>query len=177
MKKSRKISIVSLILILLVIAGWFGYKKLHPGPQLPVADTMSLAEAAKIGTKAPYQLLIQIADKNCDPSIASGCFQRGDVVLAVPGEKQWSIAEQQGFLIIKMDLTPMEVQLLTHPLEKLSSQQRSNSSSEPLFDQQKARRFTVDLAKLGIGPDVQRGQIISDKTFTEDVIIENKIKN
>jgi len=94
------------------------------------------------------------------------------VVLTVEGEKQWSEAETEGFLIIKTDLTPTQAQLLVHPLETLSAKQSQGSKSQPSFDQKQLRRFAVDLSRIGIAPDDQNGRLISDKIFTSDILVE-----
>jgi len=172
-KPGWRISAV-IVVVIIVIGGVFGYRAWQRDRMIPALDKLSLAQAAKMGTKTTDELLIQIENSKCDPAMSSTCYQRGDVVLTVEGEKQWSEAETEGFLIIKMDLTPTEAQLLTHPLETLSAKQNPGPGGQPNFDQKQLRRFAVDLSKIGIAPDDQSGRLISDKVFTSDILIEKK---
>jgi len=162
------------LIVLIIIGGVFSYRAWHRNSLIPAIDKLSLAQAAKMGTKTTHELLIQIENSKCNPAMSHTCYQRGDVVLTVEGEKQWSEAETEGFLIIKMDLTPTEAQLLVHPLETLSDKKTNDPSGRPNFDQKQLRRFAVDLTKIGIGAEDQSGRLVEDKIFTSDMLIEKK---
>jgi len=126
-----------------------------------------LIQAGKTGEKATMQVLIQIGNlRGC----TSGCLERGDVVMTADADKEWSIAEKEGFLIIKMDLTPAQDQLLVKPLEKdLGKDERGRPKTEQL----KRRQYAIDLSKIGIAPDDEKGRVIN-KTFGWDVVYEKK---
>lgn len=135
---------------------------------------MSFSEAGKNGEKKTYQALIKIS-KIGDSS--GDDVKRGDIVMTAPEDKEWSVAEKEGFLIIKISLTSDQANLLVQPKEEPAEKIRTNpENEEPSMPKQiAARRFAVDLSKIGISEDEVRGKVISDKVFDgEEVIIEKK---
>lgn len=133
---------------------------------------MTLKEAGKIGEKKTYQLLVKI-----DNNRGSGGFERGDIILTAPEDKQFSVAEQEGFLIIKMGLTEQQAGLLLQ--QKGEFQQRIEMQKEPQDrkepdTQEPLRRFKVDLQKLGIGDEEVRGKVIGDKVWEWQEVVSEK---
>lgn len=169
-KKKFTIFIIAILLIACtIIFGVYKITKWKKG--IPETETMTISKASKIGEKKTVQLLIQIVDwKN-----VQGALERGDVVLSAHEDKQFSIAEQEGFLIIKIRLTESEQQLLELSLKQqpgfLASEQDWQNPVEI-----KRRKFAVDLEKIGIKPEEKTGKIISNKIFEDDVLIEKEIK-
>jgi len=166
--KKRFAMFVAGIVVLIAGISFVIYKIVKNYQQTPAIERMSIAEAAKQGERKTVQLLIQI-----DNSKGEGRLERGDVVLAAPEDKQFSIAEHEGFLIIKIRLTESEQQLLALSLNEqkgifASEEDRMNAK------QIKRRKFAVDLAKVGIRSDETRGKVISDKVFEDDILVEKK---
>lgn len=165
-------TIAAILAVVFVIGGFFIWRTIHQRNQIPQLDRLTLSEAAKMGDKANYQMLIQIQNSNCEQVVANSCLQRGDVVLIASADKEWSPAEEEGFLIIKIELTPKQAELMTQPLEKISDKAKGDPKQGPMFDQIQRRKFAVDLVKMGIASDDQKGRIISDKVFTADILKE-----
>jgi hypothetical protein len=133
---------------------------------------MTMKEAGKIGEKKTYQLLVKI-----DNNRGSGGFERGDIVLTASEDKQFSVAEQEGFLIIKMGLTEQQTGLLLQQkgerARQAEMQKDPKDRKEPAV-QEPLRRFKVDLKKLGIGDDETRGKVISDKVWDWREVVSEK---
>lgn len=167
-KKKFIIFLITLIVIVLSIS--FGiYKIVKREKSIPEIETMTISKASKIGEKRAVQLLIQIVDQKN----VQGVLERGDVVLSASEDKQFSIAEQEGFLIIKINLTQSEQELLELSLKekvKIFANQDDQQERKEI----KRRKFAVDLEKIGIKPEEKTGKIISDKIFEDDVLIEKK---
>lgn len=167
--KKKFIGFIVLAVLVVVTVSFEIYKNVKLYGQTPPIERMDIKEASKSGEKKTVQLLIQIVDvKNVD-----GALERGDVVLTAPEDKQFSIAEQEGFLIIKMRLTEDEQQLLALALAEkpgifASENDRQNRKEI------KRRKFAIDLNKIGIAPEEKMGKVISDKVFEEDVLIQKK---
>lgn len=156
-----------------VVAGGIGfaaYKVVKNYRQTPAIERMSINEAAKIGEKKTVQLLVQIA-----PAKSEGRLERGDVVLSAPEDKQFSIAEKEGFLIIKIRLTESEEQLMALALNEQKGI-FANEEDRAGAKQLKRRKFSVDLSKIGIGADETRGKVIADKVFEDDVLLQKESK-
>lgn len=153
-----------------IYKGWKYYRSSHP----KAMEEVSFSEAGKNGEKKTYQALIKISkigDNSGDD------VKRGDIVMTAPEDKEWSIAEKEGFLIIKISLTSDQAILLVQPKEESAEKNKTNLETEepPMPKQIAARRFAVDLSKIGISEDEVRGKVISDKVFEgEEVIIEKK---
>jgi hypothetical protein len=165
------IAIVAIIIFGVVFAV-NKYRAAHPKS----LHEMSFSEAGKIGEKKVMQVVIKI---NKITSNSKNEPVRGDVIMVAPEDKQWSDAEQEGFLIIKVNLTPDQAALLVQPKEDLTKKTEENSKTEKFLMQQpaiiQARRYTIDLEKIGIGSDEERGKIISDKVFDgSNVVIDKK---
>ena len=164
---TKKVMVI--ILIIVLVAGgsvWLYQKYYHPCTGNP-DDYLTMKQAAKMGDTTTYKLMIQIASRNKD---AKEGFQRGDIVLIMPSSHKFSVAEKTGFLIIKMDLTKKQTELLTQSLDKIKKE-KDKETGLPQRETLKQRKYSVDLAKIGIAPNVRRGREIEDKTFQwEDVI-------
>ena len=166
------------LLIVLVIAGG-GYKVwqyYHPGAN---DQNLSLSQAAKIGQVTTHKLMVQIENRNCPPEIASGCYERGDIVLIKPGDFEFSDAEKTGFLILPMDLTDKQAEVLVQSLQQKAKTQpaspaggpKDNPGGQPQMEQLKMRKYAVDLKKIGIGDDVGSGKVV-ETVYKWDVVKE-----
>ncbi len=146
----------------------------------------SLAQAGKIGKVSPYKLMIKINGKK---QSSSDNYQRGDIILIQSADHQFSTAEKNGFLIIKVELTSKQAELLTQALVEKAKEEKTknkeNKENKDEKDQEKEfqkhqekiiqlRKYYVDLKKIGIGSNVQRGREIDDKTFRWEDIIKVK---
>ncbi|MFA6048105.1 MAG: hypothetical protein WCV59_00130 [Parcubacteria group bacterium] len=168
-KLLKRSKVARWILVVLIIAaigcGGFRWYKNKTDPNNP---DMSLSDAAKIGTVTTHKLMVEIESSKCPPEKASGCYERGDIVVILPGERDFSDSEKAGFLILKMDLTDKQAELLLHPVEKISQGIKNIS---PMPEQIKIRRYAVDLKKIGIGDDVQAGKVM-DQIYKWDIVQE-----
>lgn len=177
MKNNKKVYFAA-ITIIIFFAGSFWLWKNDQNQKQP-----TLQEAAEIGEAATHKLMVQIENPKGRAEDLAGRYERGDIVLIFPANHQFSTAEKEGFLILQMDLTPMQAQLLTQSLRE----QKMDSTSSPLkaFWQNvinskepeknlKRRKFTVDLAKIGIAPDDQKGREIDDQIFNWDIVTEKQ---
>lgn len=166
--KKRFALFVAGIIVIIAGIGFVAYKAVKNYQQTPAIERLTLADAAKNGPKQTVQLLVQIS------SNGGGGLERGDVVLTAPADKQFSIAEQEGFLIIKVNLTQDEQNLLALSLKQQSgifaSQQDKMNTKEI-----KLRKFAVDLAKVGINPSETTGKVIADKVFEDDILLQKQI--
>ena len=130
----------------------------------PYDDGMTLKKAAKIGESVTHKLSVQIEE-----SKGEGRYERGDVVLTASSTKQFSRAEREGFLIIKMDLTPTQADVLVRSLNRVS--ELKNSEGEPGIEVLKRRRYAVDLEQIGIAKNDYRGREI-DQIYKWDILYE-----
>lgn len=166
--QNKKRFALFIIVIIAIIGGivYGGYRIYKHYKTTPAIEKMSLKDAAKIGEKKTVQLLLQIT-----PTSNDGQLERGDVLLSAPEDKQFSIAEQEGFLIIKVRLTEEEQNLLNLSLNEkkgIFASEEERQSAKTL----KMRKFTVDLKKIGIPDDQTIGKVISDKVFEDDIFVE-----
>ena len=166
----KKTIAIVLILGLLGSLGWLGWKHFHhPNTGNPY-DYLTMNQAAKMGDMKDYKLMIKITK----PKNNKENFQRGDIVLIMPGDHKFSPAEKSGFLIIKMKLTKKQTELLTQSLDKIK-REKDKETGQPKRETLARRKFSVDLAKIGIPDNVQRGREINDKTFDwKDVVVKKK---
>jgi len=136
-----------------------------------VPREMTMKQAGKIGEKKTYQLLIKI-----DNSRGNGGFERGDIILTAAEDKQFSVAEQEGFLIIKMGLTQEQANLLLR--QKGEGKRLAEDGGDPGEREQAAqeplRRFRVDLQKLGIADTEVKGRVIGDKVWDWQEVVKEK---
>ena len=171
-RKRRKWAVLAVIVLLIVGGGYQIRKYYHPDPNDP---NLSLTQAARIGQVTTHKLLVQIENRNCPPEIANGCYQRGDIVLIKGGDFQFSDAEKSGFLILRMDLTDKQADVLVKSLEQKSANQPKPASGErnmpPVMDMLAIRKYTVDLKKIGIADDMINGKEV-DTIYKWDVVKE-----
>lgn len=173
--KPHFITFWTIILILVAGGALLIYTRyIHPDTGNP-NDYLTLKEAAGMGEVANYKLMVQIENPKGNPEDETGRYQRGDIVLILPASHEFSPAEKSGFLIIQMDLTQKQTELLTMSLDEIKRERDENG--QPKRETLKRRKFTVDLAKLGIGPEVQNGREIEDKTFKWEEVIKEKTNN
>jgi hypothetical protein len=174
-ENKKRFTAFALGVVFLISALIFGaYKSYKYFTRTKTFQEISFSDAGKNGEKKTYQVVIKI-NKNTSDSKSEP--QRGDIIMTAPEDKQWSIAEQEGFLIIKINLTPDQAALLIAPKEipDMKNIKDSKSAKTPAKPIDSSRRFAVDLAKIGISPDEERGKVISDKVFEgQDVIVEKK---
>lgn len=167
--KKRFALFVTVVVIIMAALGYVAYRTYKWYKAVPEIERMSIDEAAKIGEKKTVQLLVQI-----DNSRGQGRLERGDVVLSAPEDKQFSIAEQEGFLIIKIRLTETEQQLMALALNEqqgIFASEEERASAKQI----KRRKFAVDLSKIGLPADRTTGQVIGDKVFEDDVLVQKEL--
>lgn len=170
-----KSAVIIVVIAALAVGGaWWFHNKNKMAPDLPDDYFMTLKEAAKMGEMTTHKLLIQIENPKGNPENIKGRYQRGDIVMAVPGDREFSDAEKTGFLIIQMELTDKQAELLMRPQETIGEE--TDESGRPVLKQVKRRKYIVDLAKVGIGPEVERGRVIDDKVFKWDVVAEKEME-
>jgi len=167
--KPTRLAIIILILAAIGFSGWRYYQhKTDPND-----SDMTLKEAAKIGEVATHKLMVQIEPSKCPPELMNGCYERGDIVVILSGGRDFSDGEKAGFLILNMDLTPKQAELLMRPSEKESKEKPKDMPKDapPMMEQVKIRRYAVDLARIGIGSDIKTGQVV-DSIYKADIIRE-----
>lgn len=163
----KKIILVILSAAILIVGSVLIWQK-NKTPKEP-----TLQEASKMGELATHKLLVQIENPKGKAEDLAERYERGDIVLIFPSEHQFSLAEKEGFLILQMDLTPAQAEILVKALEEEKTfWQEITSRGEKTPKNLKRRRFAVDLSKIGVGPDDQKGKEIGDKIFEWDIIIE-----
>ena len=166
----------TILLVVVFLAVVFGivfgiWKLFHRGGKIPEEQKMSLSSAAKEGEKTAHKLMIQIEKNKCPEDQKNSCYDRGDIVLIMSGDHQFSAAEKSGFLIVKMDLTDKQAELLTQSLDRITG--RDEETGEDQTETLQRRRFAVNLEKLGISDEDYKGKEIEDKSFEwKDVIVE-----
>lgn len=171
MNKKRFILFAAGVIILL-IAAFFIFQRSGKNNSSPSA---AVNQAGKTGEKATHQLLAQIERPKGNPEDMAGRYERGDIVMVAPAEKEWSDAEKTGFLILKMDLTPAQAELLTSPLAEPNPEGADKIEGDrPETGQKtlKRRRFAVDLIKIGIAEEDEKGRVLEDKIFGAEIIVE-----
>lgn len=166
-----------LALIILIIGGiafsGYRYYKNSTDPNNP---NISLANAAKIGEVMTHKLMVEIDGKNCPPEKSAGCYERGDIIAIHPSDRDFSDGEKESFLILKMDLTDKQAEILMHPEDKISRPKDIPVGSDakiipPTKEVIKLRRYSVDLKKIGIGDDVTAGRVV-DAIYKWDILKE-----
>lgn len=151
--------------------GVVGYKKYKRYTYLH-RDEVSLSQAAEMGEMVTQKLMVQIESPKGNPEDLKGRYQRGDIVLIKPGDFEFSEAEKTGFLILHMDLTQKQAEILVR--SKQIDSGKNGPGGEPQLDTLARRQYKVSLEKIGIGDDDQKGREISDKIFKWDVIAEKE---
>lgn len=169
--KPLMIFIASIVTIVAIIFGWRWYQK-------NARENPSLSQAAKMGEMTTHKLMVQIENKNCPPEMASGCYERGDIVLIKEGAWEFSSAEKEGFLILHMDITDKQAMVLVRSIEEKSKNQppkdKEIKDMPEAMETVKMRKYAVDFKKIGISPDDQKGREIADKVYKWDVVKEKK---
>ena len=113
----KKIIIISLIVVLLIGGGFFLWREISK----PIDNQkLTLKQASRMGEIATHKLLVQIERPKGSPEILKGRYERGDIVLVASEDNKFSESEKTGFLILKMELTPKQVEILTLSLVKES---------------------------------------------------------
>lgn len=101
---SKKTIIIALVVLSVVVIGSFvGYKALKPQP------------------KKVYEALIQVrSQSNPDPAEdVKTSLKAGDVLVVLPEGHNWSQTERVSYLILKMNLTEEQARKLLEPEEKV----------------------------------------------------------
>ena len=177
LKRSRKARWILGIIIIFSL-GFGGYKAWKYYRPNPDDRDLSLSQAGRIGEMTTHKLMVQIENKNCPPQMQSGCYERGDIVLIKDGQWEFSGAEKEGFLILHMDLTEKQAEILVQSIEKKSDIQppadKNAKDVLPEMETLKMRKYTVNLQKISISPDDQKGREIGDKIYKWDVVKEKK---
>ncbi|MDR3583224.1 MAG: hypothetical protein P4L62_02605 [Candidatus Pacebacteria bacterium] len=164
-----------IILAVVVGGGIFGYRKYQRSKLVAqMTDSqVSLSQAATMGKATAHKLLVQIENTKCPVGQTSQCYQRGDIVLIMPSNHQFSLAEKTGFLILLVDLTDKQAEILTQATQKDTG--KNGPDGRPILDTTARRRYAMDLSKVGISPNDQKGQEITGKTYQwSDVISQKK---
>lgn len=165
---------VAWVLAVAILAGgvWggvWGYKKYQRHKAI-YGDDVSLKEAAKMGEAVTHKLLVQIENPKGNPEDVKGRYQRGDIVLIKQGDFQFSQAEKSGFLILRMDLTEKQAEILVRSKEADTG--KDDPDGRPQLEILARRRYVVDLGKIGLAESDQTGREIEDKIFKWDTVIE-----
>ncbi len=162
----NKIIIVTAVILVLI----FGVMAIRGdrGSVDPYDDGITLKKASKIGEKVTHKLLIQIEDSSNEDR-----YERGDIVLTASSSKQFSPAEKSGFLIIKMDLTPKQAEMLTRSLDRVGEE--LDPEGMPIRETIKRRKYAVDLEEIGIAPNDFKGREVNE-IYKWGVLYEKGIK-
>ncbi|HLN18805.1 MAG TPA: hypothetical protein VK255_01380 [Patescibacteria group bacterium] len=163
------------VVILVLVLGFGGYKMWQYFRPDPNDSNLSLAQAAKIGEVTTHKLMVMIEKRNCPSEIASGCYERGDIVLIKPADFEFSDGEKESFLILNMDITDKQAEVLVRSLEQKAKVQPKEKSPDgrPQMEQLKIRKYAVDLKKIGIGDDVTSGKEAGE-IYKWDVVKEKQ---
>lgn len=164
-----------LIILILAAIGYGGYKY-YKNSTDPNNPNLSLSQAAKIGEVTTHKLMVQIEPSKCPPEKSNGCYERGDIIAIQPAERDFSDGEKESFLILKMDLTDKQAEILMHPEDKISKPKDIPEGMDaknipPMRETIKLRRYSVDLKKIGIAPDDYKGRVV-DTIYKWDIVKE-----
>lgn len=177
LKRSRKARWIFAVAVISAL-GFGGYKIWKNYRPDPNSQDLSLSQAGRIGEVTTHKLLVQIENKNCPQDLQNGCYERGDIVLIKDGKWEFSDAEKAGFLILHMDLTDKQAEVLVQSLEEKSKIQppkdEKEKNSPEMMETLKMRKYAVDLAKISIGPDDQKGRENSGTIYKWDIVKEKK---
>lgn len=139
---------------------------------------LTLPQASKTDPVSRHKLLVQIENRPCPSQDSAGCFERGDILLIKPGDWEFSDGEKEGFLIIQMDITEGQAEDLVRSLEKEAEveapQDEGEEETAPPSETLRLRKYAVDLGKIGLRPDEQKGLEITDEVYTWDIIKEKE---
>lgn len=140
--------------------------------------TITLPQAPKTDPVSRHKLLVQIENRPCPSDDSAGCFERGDILLIKPGDWEFSDGEKEGFLILQMDMTEGQAETLVRSLDKEAEieppQDEEENETPPSQETLKLRRYAVDLGKVGLRPDEQKGREITDQVYNWNIIKEKE---
>ena len=159
---NRKKLILILVVAAVIVGGFFLVKKIF-------FSQITFSGAGKIGKKTMHELLVNVRNPKGSPQDLQNQYERGDIISISDGEKQWSLAEQEGFLIIKMDITDKQAEMLMQPEEK---QTGKDTNGQPIMETLKLRQYEIDLSKVGIALNDEHGKVINNKVFGDDIVIK-----
>ncbi|MFA5961214.1 MAG: hypothetical protein WC848_00855 [Parcubacteria group bacterium] len=166
---SKKPLIIFLAMIVLLVGGYFGYKKYQKNKLL------------KGNVESVYEVLVQMADEKVNDPVedARSSLKRGDVIAYVPDGHQWSDTEKISYLIVKIKLKPEEAQKLMEaetknaPVDEARKKELPEGAG-PEKETVRARKYQINLDKLDVEDltinDLAKGQPTGDKVFGENVI-------
>lgn len=157
--------LMSIILILLTTGGSYGIWKYYHRD-----DEISLSQAARIGEVTTHKLMVQIENPKGNAADAGGRYERGDIILIKPGDFSFSDAEKESFLILHMDLTDKQAEVLVRALEKKTK--LKDETGRRITEETKRRKYSIDLNKVDIGNEAQKGREMDGMVYTWDVIDE-----
>ena len=169
-KSKPFLSLIIFVAVIVIIGGGiWGWQKYNNRAGKIIEDEVTLSEAAKMGEVTTHKLLVQIEVPKGSPEDIKGRHERGDIVLIKNADHEFSIAEKTGFLILKMDITEKQSELLVRSLEAQTGEKEEDGA--PRTEQLKRRKFTIDLSKIGISPDDQKGRE-EEKIYSWDIVKE-----
>ncbi len=154
------------VIILLATAGWwlyFGHNDDNPYSSDP--------EAEKVGV---WELMVVLRSQTAsDPEEdRRSSLKRGDVVAVQPEGHQWSGAEYNSYLLIKMRSKKKDAYKLLLPWTKAGKELPEGGRKEEVI---RARRYRIDLDKVGFQGEYTFGkQPLKDKIFDSSIIIDKK---
>jgi hypothetical protein len=166
---SKKPLIIFLTVIILLVGGYFGYKKYQKNKFM------------KGNAESVYEVLVQMADEKVNDPVedARSSLKRGDVIAYVPEGHQWSDTEKISYLIVKMKLKPVDASKLmeAETKDKPIDEARKKEMPEGMKSEKetvRARKYQINLDKLDVEDltinDLAKGQPTGDKVFGENVI-------
>lgn len=166
----KKVGWVFLALIL-AASGWLGVKQWNKYQRYQVLheEEVTLEEAAKIGVATTHRLMVQIEIPKGKEEDVAGRYQRGDIVLIKEGDFQFSPAETTGFLILNMDLTEKQADILIKA--KMEDKGGTDDNGRPIMENVARRHYAIDLKKIGISDDDYRGREIKE-IYKWDIVYE-----
>jgi hypothetical protein len=160
-KKNLLLASVALVILFGSVYGIYRYRQ-----WLYRDENLTLSRAAKVGEVTTHKLMVQIEE----PRSAQGRYERGDIVMATPGDKEFSEAEKGGFLILRMDITEKQAEILMRSLMEKTGEK--DELGKPIESMAKRRKHAIDLSEIGIAADDFRGREMTDKIWKWDIVIE-----
>jgi hypothetical protein len=176
--KNRELKTAIIILGCFLVFGFtakYVYIKFIPSDM----NKVSMDQAKYLGDKSVYQVAVIVSppppgSKPDDP----GLLRRGDVLEVRPLDREFSDGEKNSYLIIKMELTPAEAEVLVRSKTKEAERPMAtgNKATGTLLQTGKKRIITdlrqygINLGKIGIKDDEYKGRVIEDRVFGDEVI-------
>ena len=157
-RRSRKARwAMNFIIVVLII--FFGYRIANNYFFDPNSHNLNLSQAARVGKVSTHRLLVELVG-----STAPGQYERGDIILIASANSQFTAEERSKFLIINMNLTDKQAEVLLQSLKKSTSDPAETISL-------KRRKYAVNLGKAGIKNNDRQGRVI-EKTYQWNIIYE-----